>query len=180
MIFFLACDNNLDLMCVFMASGGIGFSSSVSVDNGFGLRNKLRDGPLHNEKARGIFVQPIWLWLEKTCHISGTWGILHSAMPARPFSVSGLHVVDLSNKKASRRTERARAGNGETDYENLFFFFSGAQTGLGRPGEGKRRNKQEGPGFRVGTVGRDRDLPFWANKNGWVVEKKKSSQLKLF
>ena len=51
----LACDNNLDLMCVFMASGGIGFSSSVSVYNGFGLRNKLRDGPLHNEKARGIF-----------------------------------------------------------------------------------------------------------------------------
>ena len=42
-------------MCVFMASGGIGFSSSVSVYNGFGLRNKLRDGPSHNEKARGIF-----------------------------------------------------------------------------------------------------------------------------
>ena len=54
----LACDNNLDLMCVFMASGGIGFSSSVSVYNGFGLRNKLRDGPLHNEKARGIFFSP--------------------------------------------------------------------------------------------------------------------------
>ena len=48
----LACDDNLDLMCVFMASGV--FSSSVSVYNGFGLRNKLRDGPLHNEKARGI------------------------------------------------------------------------------------------------------------------------------
>ena len=31
------------------------FFSSVSVYNGFGLRNKLRDGPLHNEKARGIF-----------------------------------------------------------------------------------------------------------------------------
>ena len=45
-------------MCVFMASGGIGFSSSVSVYNGFGLRNKLRDGPLHNEKARGIFFSP--------------------------------------------------------------------------------------------------------------------------
>ena len=55
----LACDDNLDLMCVFMASGGIGFSSSVSVYNGFGQRNKLRDGPLHNEKARGIFF--IWL-----------------------------------------------------------------------------------------------------------------------
>ena len=51
----LACDDNLDLMCVFMASGGIGFSSSVSVYNGVGLRNKLRDGPLHNEKARGTF-----------------------------------------------------------------------------------------------------------------------------
>ena len=59
----LACDNNLDLMCVFMASGGIGFSSSVSVYNGFGLRNKLRDGPLHNEKARGIFFSPIELEL---------------------------------------------------------------------------------------------------------------------
>ena len=45
-------------MCVFMASGGIGFFSSVSVYNGFGLRNKLRDGPLHNEKARGIFFSP--------------------------------------------------------------------------------------------------------------------------
>ena len=54
----LACDNNLDLMCVFMASGGIGFSSSVSVYNGFGLRNKLRDGPLHNEKEQGIFFSP--------------------------------------------------------------------------------------------------------------------------
>ena len=54
----LACDNNLDLMCVFMASGGIGFSSSVSVYNGFGLRNKLRDGPLHNEKSRGISFSP--------------------------------------------------------------------------------------------------------------------------
>ena len=32
------------------------FFSSVSVYNGFGLRNKLRDGPLHNEKARGIFL----------------------------------------------------------------------------------------------------------------------------
>ena len=29
--------------------------SSVSVYKGFGLRNKLRDGPLHNEKARGCF-----------------------------------------------------------------------------------------------------------------------------
>ena len=57
----LACDDNLDLMCVFMASGGIGFSSSVSVYNGFGLRNKLRDGPLHNEKARGIFFSPFCL-----------------------------------------------------------------------------------------------------------------------
>ena len=51
-------------MCVFMASGGIVFFffffffSSVSVYNGFGLRNKLRDGPLHNEKARGIFFSP--------------------------------------------------------------------------------------------------------------------------
>ena len=45
-------------MCVFMASGGIGLFSSVSVYNGFGLRNKLRDGPLHNEKARGIFFSP--------------------------------------------------------------------------------------------------------------------------
>ena len=46
-------------MCVFMASGGIVFfSSSVSVYNGFGLRNKLRDGPLHNEKARGCFFSP--------------------------------------------------------------------------------------------------------------------------
>ena len=34
------------------------FFSSVSVYNGFGLRNKLRDGPLHNEKARGIFFSP--------------------------------------------------------------------------------------------------------------------------
>ena len=34
------------------------FCSSVSVYNGFGLRNKLRDGPLHNEKARGIFFSP--------------------------------------------------------------------------------------------------------------------------
>ena len=54
----LACDDNLDLTCVFMASGGIGFSSSVSVYNAFGLRNKLRDGPLHNEMARGIFFSP--------------------------------------------------------------------------------------------------------------------------
>ena len=54
----LACNDNLDLMCVFMASGGIGCSSSVSVYNGFGLRNKLRDGPLHNEKARGTFFSP--------------------------------------------------------------------------------------------------------------------------
>ena len=45
-------------MCAFMASGGIGFFSSVSVYNGFGLRNKLRDGPLHNEKARGTFFSP--------------------------------------------------------------------------------------------------------------------------
>ena len=45
-------------MCAFMASGGIVFFSSVSVYNGFGLRNKLRDGPLHNEKARGIFFSP--------------------------------------------------------------------------------------------------------------------------
>ena len=30
------------------------FVPSVSVYNGFGLRNKLRD-PLHNERARGIF-----------------------------------------------------------------------------------------------------------------------------
>ena len=45
-------------MCAFMASGGIVFSS-VSVYNGFGLRNKLRDGPLHNEKARGIFFSPL-------------------------------------------------------------------------------------------------------------------------
>ena len=56
----LACD----LMCVFMASGGIGFSSSVSVYNGFGLRSKLRDGPLHNEKARGIFFSPL---AQSTC-----------------------------------------------------------------------------------------------------------------
>ena len=34
------------------------FFSSVSVYNGFGLRNKLRDGPLHNEKARGCFFSP--------------------------------------------------------------------------------------------------------------------------
>ena len=47
-------------MCAFMASGGIVFFffSAVSVYNGFGLRNKLRDGPLHNEKARGIFFSP--------------------------------------------------------------------------------------------------------------------------
>ena len=32
--------------------------SSVSVYNGFGLRNKLRDGPLHNEKAQGCFFSP--------------------------------------------------------------------------------------------------------------------------
>ena len=49
-------------MCAFMASGGIGFFSSVSVYNGFGLRNKLRDGPLHNEKARGIFFSPTGDW----------------------------------------------------------------------------------------------------------------------
>ena len=41
-------------MCVFMASG-VSIFPSVSVYNGFGLRNKLRDGPLHNEKARGCF-----------------------------------------------------------------------------------------------------------------------------
>ena len=49
-------------MCVFMASGGIVFFffffPSVSVYNGFGLRNTLRDGPLHNEKARGCFFSP--------------------------------------------------------------------------------------------------------------------------
>ena len=55
----LACDDNLDLMCVFMASGGIGFSSSVSVCNGFGLRNKLRDGPLHNERRGVFFFSPV-------------------------------------------------------------------------------------------------------------------------
>ena len=50
----LVCDNHLDLMCVIMASGGIVFSfSTVSVYNGFGLQKKLRDGPLHSEKARG-------------------------------------------------------------------------------------------------------------------------------
>ena len=32
--------------------------SSVSVYNGFGLRNKLRDSPLHDEKARGCFFSP--------------------------------------------------------------------------------------------------------------------------
>ena len=39
---------------------GVSFfvSSSVSVHNGFGLQNKLRDGPLHNEKARGCFFSP--------------------------------------------------------------------------------------------------------------------------
>ena len=51
-------------MCAFMASGGIGFFSSVSVYNGFGLRNKLRDGPLHNEKARGIFFSPNVVYTE--------------------------------------------------------------------------------------------------------------------
>ena len=54
----LVCDNSLDLMadlmCVLMASGGIAFSS-VSVYNGLGLQNKLRDVPLHNEKARGFY-----------------------------------------------------------------------------------------------------------------------------
>ena len=40
---------------------GVSFFSSVSVYNGFGLRNKLRDGPLHNEKARGIFFSPFGL-----------------------------------------------------------------------------------------------------------------------
>ena len=51
-------------MCVFMASGGIVFFffPSVSVYNGFGLRNKLRDGPLHNEKARGCFFSPCGVW----------------------------------------------------------------------------------------------------------------------
>ena len=39
-----------------MASGGIVFFLlSVSVYNGLGLQNKLRDGPLHNEKARGFY-----------------------------------------------------------------------------------------------------------------------------
>ena len=54
-------------MCAFMASGGIGFFSSVSVYNGFGLRNKLRDGPLHNEKARGIFFSPC----DESCILPG-------------------------------------------------------------------------------------------------------------
>ena len=54
----LACDDNLDLMCVFMASGGIGFSSPVSVYNGFGLQNKLRDGPLHS----GVFFSAQMAW----------------------------------------------------------------------------------------------------------------------
>ena len=54
----LVCDNNLDLMYVVMASGGISFSSSVSVYNDFGLQNKLRDGPLQNEKARGCLFSP--------------------------------------------------------------------------------------------------------------------------
>ena len=48
----LVCDNSLDLMCVLMASGGIVFSS---VYNGLGLQNKLRDVPLHNEKARSFY-----------------------------------------------------------------------------------------------------------------------------
>ena len=41
----LVCDNNLDMMSVFMASGGIGFLSSVLVYNGFGLQTKLT-GPI--------------------------------------------------------------------------------------------------------------------------------------
>ena len=48
----LVCDNSLDLMRVLMASGGIVFSS---VYNGLGRQNKLRDVPLHNEKARGFY-----------------------------------------------------------------------------------------------------------------------------
>ena len=57
----LVCDNNLNLICVFMTAGGSGFFllPSVSVYNGFGLRNKLRDGPLPNDKARGCFFQPM-------------------------------------------------------------------------------------------------------------------------
>ena len=51
------CDNNLNLMCVFMTSGSIVFSC-VSVYNALGLQNKLRDGPLHNKKARGCFFSP--------------------------------------------------------------------------------------------------------------------------
>ena len=51
----LVCKSNLYLMCVFMASGGIVFVSSVSVYNGFGLQNGFRDGPLQSEKARGCF-----------------------------------------------------------------------------------------------------------------------------
>ena len=47
--------NSLDLMCVLMASGDIVFSPSLSVCNGLGLQNKLRDLPLHNEKARGFY-----------------------------------------------------------------------------------------------------------------------------
>ena len=51
----LACDNNLDLMCVFMASGGIGFSSSVSVYNGFGLRKQVSGTAPYITKRRGVF-----------------------------------------------------------------------------------------------------------------------------
>ena len=54
------CENNLDLMRVFMASGGLVFFFflSVLVYKAFGLQNKLREGPLHNEKARGCFFSP--------------------------------------------------------------------------------------------------------------------------
>ena len=49
------------------------FFSSVSVYNGFGLRNKLRDGPLHNEKARGIFFSPNGGRGRQNCTHTGHW-----------------------------------------------------------------------------------------------------------
>lgn len=53
----LICDNNLDVMCVFMASAGI-FCSSASACSVPGLQTKLRDGPLHIEKARSFRPDP--------------------------------------------------------------------------------------------------------------------------
>ena len=44
-----------------LAASLLFFSPSVSVYNGFGLRNKLRDGPLHNKKAGSCFFSPFCL-----------------------------------------------------------------------------------------------------------------------